>query len=297
MGLNCHTIAGQSGMDSESTEPCGLCRSCKKIAAGQHPDLIVDEPEQSRIKISAVRDLGNSLAVKPYEALTRVVIIDQAQAMNQQAGNALLKLLEEPPAKTILILIAVNTYSLLPTIVSRCQQIRFKPISFQILAEYLGRKGIAYEEAQTLGKLADGSFAKAKDLADAGWLSRREWIIRVTERLNSKKEGDHRAALCMAFSEMLARDKDVIDDALDLMTSWFRDIAVIKRGAQQVVNQDLLPRLQQAAQNCSMMGVLSSIGQLETARKKIKGNANIRLTMDILLLNIAQNCINDNAKE
>ena len=137
MGLNCHSIAGQSDMESESTEPCGLCRSCKKIAAGQHPDLIIVEPEQSRIKISAVRDLGNSLAVKPYEALKRVVIIDQAQAMNPEAGNSLLKLLEEPPDNTLLILIAGNTQSLLPTIVSRCQQVTFKPIPEYALAEHL----------------------------------------------------------------------------------------------------------------------------------------------------------------
>jgi DNA polymerase-3 subunit delta' len=171
MALNCKTIAGRQSMKNEPNEPCGTCRPCKKIAAGHHPDVITIEPEQSLIKISAIRDLGNALAVKPYEALQRVVVIDQAQAMNPQAGNSLLNLLEEPPAKTILILIAVNTYSLLPTIVSRCQQISFKPIPDQVLGEYLGQKGIPPEKADILGKLANGSYAKAQNLAETDWLA------------------------------------------------------------------------------------------------------------------------------
>ena len=284
--LNCQTIAGQPLMGYEPIDPCGTCRPCKKIAAGHHPDIIIVEPEQSRIKISAIRDLGNALAVKPYEALTRVVVIDQAQAMNPQAGNALLKLLEEPPAKTILILIAVNTYSLLPTIVSRCQQISFRPIPFQTLAKYLGQKDIPPEKAEILSKLANGSFAKAERLADTDWLSRREWITQVIERLGGNRQDNRRAALCMAFSEMLAKDRDAIADILELMTSWFRDLAVVKEGAENIINQDLLPRIRQAAQHCPTKTVLTNIGHLETARKKIEANANIRLTMDIMLMNL-----------
>ena len=214
-----------SRAEGEPIEPCGTCRPCKKIAAGHHPDVIIVEPEQSRIKISAIRDLGNALAVKPYEALQRVVVIDQAQAMNPQAGNSLLKLLEEPPAKTILILIAVNTYSLLPTIVSRCQQVSFKPIPDQTLAEYLRQKGIPPEKADILGKLANGSFAKAESLAETDWLGRREWVIRVFERLGDDKECGRRAALSMAFSEMLAKDQ-----RLDRRCSGISEILVQGHG-------------------------------------------------------------------
>ena len=289
MALNCHAIAGQSAKGRDPIEPCGTCRPCKKIAAGHHPDVIIVEPEQSRIKISAIRDLGHALAVKPYEALTRVVVVDQAQVMNPQAGNALLKLLEEPPAKTILILIAVNTYSLLPTIVSRCQQISFRPIPFQTLAEYLGQKGFPPAKAKILSKLANGSFAKAKRLADADWLSRREWIIQAMERLSGERQDHCRAAHSLAFSEMLAKDRDAIEDVLELMTSWFRDVAVVKGGSENIVNQDLLPRVRQAAQRCSNQTVLSNIGLLETARKKIEANANLRLTLDIMLMNFSKN--------
>ena len=297
MALNCHAIAGQSSVGSEPIEPCGMCRPCKKIAAGHHPDLIIVAPEESRIKIAAIRGLGNALAVKPYEALKRIVILDQAQTMNPQAGNALLKLLEEPPTETVLILIAVNTYSLLPTIASRCQQISFKPVPFQTIREYLGRQGVPPAKAEILSKLASGSFAKAEALAGTDWLERREWIIAVIERLGADRQDNRRAALALAFSEILAKDRHTIIDVLDLMTSWFRDVAVAKQGSENIINQDLRPRIRQAAQRCSTMAALSNIALLETARKKIDGNANIRLTMDIMLMNLSHHCVNTLAKD
>lgn len=284
--LNCQTNYGRQPAEIEPIEPCGQCRPCKKIAAGHHPDVIVLTPEQSRIKISAIRDLGHMLAAKPYEALQRVVIIDQAQAMNPQAGNSLLKLLEEPPADTTLILIAANTFSLLPTIVSRCQQLRFKPIPDQTLTEYLKQKGISPEQADILGKLANGSFARAKDLAETDWLKRREWIIRVFEHFGDQGEGNHRSALAMAFSERLAKDRDAIIGVLEFMKSWLRDMAVVKGGSENVINRDLLPRIRQAALRYSTTTVLADIDRLETARNKIEANANIRLTMDVMLMNL-----------
>ena len=234
--LNCRSIAGRLSQQGTSIEPCGTCRPCKKISAGHHPDVVILEPEQSRIKIAAVRDLANTLSVKPYEALKRVVVIDRAQTLNPQAGNALLKLLEEPPAETILILTAVNRYSLLPTIVSRCQQVSFKPIPDRTLAAYLGQKGVPPENAFTLGKLAGGSFAKADALAETDWLTHREWIVQMIERLDEGGRSSLQAALSMAFAQKLARDKDALDDALELMTTWFRDMAVVKGQSKNVVN-------------------------------------------------------------
>jgi len=108
-------------------KPCGICKSCRKIDSDNHPDIIRLKPSGPFIKIDQIRALCQTLAMKPYEAGMRVVIISEAQAMNPAAGNALLKMLEEPPARTILILVAAHPSDLLPTIVSRCQHIRFNP--------------------------------------------------------------------------------------------------------------------------------------------------------------------------
>ena len=286
MALNCQAHAGGQPTEGGTIEPCGKCRPCRKIIAGHHPDVIIVEPEQSQIKISAIRDLGNALAVKPYEAIQRVVIIEQAQAMNPQAGNSLLKLLEEPPEKTILILLAVNTYSLLPTITSRCQQVSFKPIPEKTLAEYLVSKGIPPENAEPLGKLSSGSYAKAISLVGTDWGGRREWITWVVDRLDSGEESGRQAALSMAFAEMLAKDREAILDALDFLKTWFRDMAVVKAGSDNIINKDLLNRVRQMAHRYSLSAMLSHIDRLETARKKIEANANIRLTLDIMLMTL-----------
>jgi DNA polymerase-3 subunit delta' len=117
-------------------------------------------------------------------------------------------------------------------------------------------------------------------------VGRREWIIRVIECLDGDRERGRRAALSMAFSEMLAKDRESIFDVLELLKSWFRDMAVVKAGSENVINKDLLPRIRQAAQRCGPMAILANIDRLETARKKIEANANIRLTMDVMLMNL-----------
>ena len=106
------------------TNPCGNCKPCRKIESKNHPDIIRIKPSGVFIKIDQIRALCQTLAMKPYEAGIRVVLISDAQAMNPAAGNALLKVLEEPPTGTILILVANHTADLLPTIVSRCRHIR-----------------------------------------------------------------------------------------------------------------------------------------------------------------------------
>ncbi|RJP92566.1 MAG: DNA polymerase III subunit delta', partial [Desulfobacteraceae bacterium] len=117
--------------------PCGACRSCKKIISGHHPDIIFIQSAGDMIKVDQIRALGDKLTRKPYEASKRVVIISDAHKFNTESGNTLLKTLEEPPEHTLFILIALQASDMLPTIVSRCQQIRFNPIHHESLATYV----------------------------------------------------------------------------------------------------------------------------------------------------------------
>ncbi len=284
--LNCQRVDEQGVAEDDAVVPCGKCRPCKKIASGHHPDIIVVAPEKSRIKIAAIRDLGRMLAVKPYEARQRVVIIDQAQAMNPKAGNALLKLLEEPPRKTFLILTAGNTYSLLSTVVSRCQQVKFKPIPEHSVVTHLEKKGVPHEEAAILGKLANGSFGKADSLADTDWVNRRQWILQVIEPQDAGKKDSGQAVRSLAFSEILARDREAILDTLEFMKSWFRDLAVVRADSDRVVNKDQLDRIRQTARRYRTPRLLSKIDVLEAAQKNIEANANIRLTLDVMMMNL-----------
>lgn len=284
--LNCRRTRKRWMVNGDAMVPCGKCRPCKKISSGNHPDIIVIEPEKSRIKIARIRELGHMLAAKPYEAMQRVVIIDQAQAMNPEAGNSLLKMLEEPPEKTFLVLTAGSTGSLLPTVVSRCQQIRFRPIPVDTLVKYLGQQGIPHGEAEILGRLANGSFGKAASLADTDWVSRRAWIIRIVEHHDQNKKSLLKSAEYLAFSEQLSQDRSNISDALEILQSWFRDLAVIRAGAGKVVNRDLIDRIKKAARRHRTPSLLSKIDVLEEARQKIEANANVRLTLDVMMMKL-----------
>ncbi|MGD9324924.1 MAG: DNA polymerase III subunit delta', partial [Desulfobacterales bacterium] len=167
--------------------PCGSCRSCRKIESKNHPDIIWIKPSGVFIRIDQIRTLCRTLAMKPYEAGMRVVLISDAQAMNPAAGNALLKVLEEPPTGTILILLANHTGELLPTIVSRCRQIRFNPISKRQMETVLVRKhGLDPENAMIIASMAGGSFSQALHMDSTNWINRRNWLISELDSLSTK---------------------------------------------------------------------------------------------------------------
>ncbi len=164
MALNCRNS------ERSPDNPCGQCRACRQILSGNHPDVPLIEPQGNLLRIEQIRKLLVSLAMKPFSARNRVVIVADAQAMNPEAANALLKMLEEPPADTTLILTALQKSDLLPTIVSRCRHIRFNPLGLQDLMTLLKSvPEIADEFAETAVTLSGGSFSKARQLAMPIW--------------------------------------------------------------------------------------------------------------------------------
>lgn len=142
-------------------EPDG-CPSCVKAARGVHPDLHLVEAEGNAIRIEQVRDLERELTMKPVEAGRRVAIIDEAQLMNQEAANTFLKTLEEPPPETHIVLVAEGRESLLPTVVSRCREVRFSALGRKDIEDFLVRReGLEAAEAERLARLSGGIFGRA----------------------------------------------------------------------------------------------------------------------------------------
>jgi DNA polymerase-3 subunit delta' len=283
MACNC------SGQDSDPGQPepdipCGHCKSCRKIETGNHPDIIRVTPSGPFIKISQIRSLCQTLALKPYEAKRRVVIITGAQGMNPAAGNAFLKMLEEPPLKTILILLATHTSDLLPTIVSRCQQIRFKPISREKLDSVLvDEHGIKPGEAMILATMAGGSISRALWMHRAQWVSRRNWLINEMEALTSGPVNR-----LLAFGEQLSKNKDSLQDSLEVMKSWLRDLVVSQMNAGRIINRDLIPEIQHVTQKMSVSALLDRIDTIQETQNAIHTGTNLRLAMEAMLLKLAR---------
>src|SRR6266446_5695569 len=151
------------GPSGETVDACGRCAACKRISRGVHPDVLIVEPGDSgSIKIDQVRDIDDRAAYRPFEGRRRAVIIDDADALVPAAQNALLKTLEEPPPSSVFILVTARPDSLLPTVRSRCSQIRFARLTSADVAEVLERNHkYPKREALAVAAAADGSVGRA----------------------------------------------------------------------------------------------------------------------------------------
>jgi DNA polymerase-3 subunit delta' len=276
MACNCQEKA-------ESLEPCGLCGSCRRILSKSHPDIIEITPSGPFIRISQIRELCEILALKPYEARIRMVIISDAQTMNTAAGNALLKLLEEPPERTVLILTATDRSDLIPTIASRCQHIRFNALPRERLAQILTEtRGLDPAAADLTAAMADGSITRALSLSDGRLLLKRDLLIKGIESLTLKETGK-----CLAFAVKMSEDRDDFLNSLDILEIWYRDMAVCKHNPAKCIFFDIADKTKKAASRHAEKDILSKFREIRTVRKNIAANANLRLTAETFVFKLA----------
>jgi len=299
MACNCQGVnpglkaEGRSNLDPDSPSgksdfntfgSCGVCKSCRKIGSGNHADIIRVRPSGAFIKIAQIRELAHTLTMKPYEAKIRVVIISDAQAMNPAASNALLKILEEPPGRTMLVLIATGKSALLPTIVSRCQCIGFNPISRKNMAVLLSKKhGLAPQAAAILAAMANGSYSRAQAMVRNNWLNRRKWLIDEISTLSVKNMGH-----LLAFAEKLSGDREEISETLEFIKVWFRDLIIARYDAGKIINQDVADKIKIAPEKVSVPLLLSKVDAVQQVQNRITAKTNIRLSMENLLIQLAQ---------
>jgi len=290
MVCNCAEVASQvsiirkssdqAAFREEITGPCGQCRSCRKILKGIHPDVILTIPTGSFIKIGQIRTLCRKLALKPYESKFRFAILSEADSMNPEAGNALLKMLEEPPDRTILILTAEQASDLLPTVVSRCLHIRLNPIPEKDLAVLLKEAhGMDNGEATAIARISGGSFSKAVSLHKQDWINRRDRLIREFESLSSKSTG-----MAISLAEKLSGKKELLPDCLDIFMTWLRDLLVYRYSPGRIIYRDLKDKIQREHGKLNAETLIARIEAVQEALKRIESNANVRLTLEIMIL-------------
>lgn len=277
MACNCQNSEDSSGYS------CGHCSACVRIADGSHPDVTMIYPEGGVIKIAAIRELGRVFSMKPFEGRMRVGILVDSHLMNLSAGNALLKILEEPPEKTLFVLTARQNSDSLPTIASRCQNVRFNPVSSSILSHALiKRHRFGEDEASIIAAMSGGSFSRAISMKKT-WISRRNWI---TDELMRLKESPFH--LILALSEKLAKNRDILFEALEIMLSWFRDITVFISEPAKVINRDRLEAIREVSEKYTFENLIHSMNAIRAAQKNIEAKANARLAMDNLLFLLRQ---------
>jgi DNA polymerase III subunit delta' len=284
MTLNCREQ--QLPLDN----PCGKCPSCRQILGGKHPDIPLIEPQANLLRIDQIRALLAALSMKPFSARHRVVIIAEAHCMNPEAANALLKMLEEPPLNTMLILTASQKTDLLPTIVSRCRHIRFNPLSPQDLMTLLQQASdVDAGYVPTAATLSGGSLSKARQLAMPVWQQRRNWVIRAAglDRPGPQGAAPPSMALALAFAGQLAQKKDMAQDLLDILKTWIRDLSIWPYHPDLVINSDYKSTIDKVRAGMNEKQLLAMWLAVEKAQKDIAARANLRLTIDVMALSLA----------
>lgn len=281
MALNCQK-------NTDKRTPCGQCPPCRQIVKGSHPDVLQIEPLGNYLRIDQIRGLLRILAMKPYAAEHRVVIIADAHAMNKEAANALLKVLEEPPSNTTLILTAPQKSDLLPTIVSRCRHIRFHPLASNDISSLLMEtEGIDKTFIETAAALSEGSLTKAKQLASTFWQQQRNWLIRAAGLDQPDCVGQRSMASALAFAAQLAQQKEQITELLGILKTWIRDLSIWPYYPQSVINGDYVEVLERMRSHLDDRQLLSLWHAVEKAEKDIEAKSNMRLTLDVMALSLA----------
>ena len=247
------------------------------------PDYINIYPDGNSIKIAQIRKLQTDIIIKPHKNY-KIYIINQADSMTIEAQNALLKTLEEPPEYAIIILITSNKEALLDTIKSRCEIIKFLPISILDLNNYLINKGIDKNRAQLLSTFARGSIEKAIELSEsADFAIMRDEIQTYIEVMLDKDIID----ILEIPTSMDKYKKDSIS-ILDMLINYFRDIMLIKENVDKsmLINIDKLTFLQNMSKKITYSQVSKIIDIIEDIKKKIRSNCNFNISIQVMALNI-----------
>ena len=287
-------------------EPCGACSHCRRLGRSigslpalreeateatddpvrlnlrLHPDVVLVEPwrtaTRTEIKVAQVRDLVGEAMGHPFEARARVFVIDEAHAMNEQAANALLKSLEEPPATSHLILVTGAPQALLPTIRSRCQALRMGPLPGPTLEAHLrDRCGLGAAEAHLRAALAGGSLGAALAFESEDYRELREDLLAILESAG-------RSADRLEAAERLA-ERDDAALALTALRSLLRDAAVLRLGAakETLLNADVADRLLPLSKGPVGERAAEVAAAAARTRIALRGNANKLLVMDLLM--------------
>jgi DNA polymerase-3 subunit delta' len=285
MALNCRA----AGNGVQSAEACGRCQPCRQILADNHPDIIQIAPRAGTLRIDQVRKLLGLLAMKPHSAKQRVVIIADSHSMNPEAANALLKVLEEPPANTTLILTAIQKSDLLPTILSRCRHISFHPLDEnELTAHLISARHVDDTVARQAAAMAAGSLVHAERMADMNWQRQRQWVIRASGLEAPVKAASRSMTEALAFSAQLSGRKDQVQELLDVLKIWIRDLIVWPYQPSLILNTDYQQRLgplRAALDDTCLLALWMSV---EKAQKAIAARANLRLTLDVMVISMSK---------
>ncbi|GAC1542409.1 MAG: DNA polymerase III subunit delta' [Herpetosiphon sp.] len=285
--------------ETVSPDPCGTCRGCRRVLHGNHPDVRTmslqeqasagKETTSRELKIDTIRAWQHDIDVRPFEAPCRVFILDDAETLTDQAANALLKTLEEPPPYAVLLLLAQGDGDLLPTIESRCQSLKLRPLPRGVVAAALRERATTLDpaEADLLAAWSGGRIGWALHVLDApGELDDLRDRIDRLAALHAAPLGDRFRWAEERAKEYRSNPMD-IDAWLSLWQTWWRDILLYSADyPTAATNNDRGPVLAAIAATVSLSAAHAFLRRLATARQQLRDNVNPQLVFEHLVLHL-----------
>jgi DNA polymerase-3 subunit delta' len=311
--LNCQNRTGEG-------ESCGECWSCRAIAEGRHPDVEMIAPETEQTKIDQMREMRQRAQYPPVRSPWKVIILERADTLNEDSASAILKILEEPPSYAVLLLLTRNISSVLPTIVSRCQVIRFRQSPADVLKDaLLDRFGADQEKAEFLSRYAEGRPGIAISLLeDEEFFARRDAILGLAQKAATSPDAlalrlaeDFRKSCAVATAKPKKKSKSAkktdeeseeaeastaksgrreIRQGFDSLILWYRDLlslALVGPDAP-VVNLDKRDELARSLPSVRTTHIRQILSSLIWAKRAIDGNANTQLITEVVMMRILQ---------
>ena len=295
-----YILTGEAGMGRKSianafamtllcekggSEPCMTCHSCKQVMSGNHPDLIyVKHEKPGSIGVDDVREqINDTIMIRPYSSYYKIYIVDEAEKMTVQAQNALLKTIEEPPSYAVIILITTNQEAFLPTILSRCVQMKLKPLKDFTIKSYLTQNlHIPERDADICAAFARGNLGKAIHLASSDEF--KELFQKVMVLVKNVGTMDI-SMLLDCIREMKEQNFD-IGEVLDLMQLWYRDVLMFKvtKDMNLLIFKDEYKMINETGEKVDYAGLEAILVAIDTARTRLNANVNMELAMELLLL-------------
>jgi len=274
--------------EDKGINPCGLCKSCIQAESKNHPDIIWVTHEKYSIGVDDIRSqLNNDIGIKPYSSPYKIYIIPDADKMTEQAQNALLKTIEEPPEYAIIMLLTNNMESLLPTIMSRCVTLNLKPVKAELIEKYLmERCKVPDYMARISARFSQGNVGKAiRYSSSEDFMELKDETLHILKYIDDMEIYEVVEAV-----RHLSEHKLEINDCIDLMQLWYRDVLMFKvtKDPNNLLFKDEYSFLSAQAKKRGYEELEDIIKAMDKAKKRLDANVNFDIAIELMLLSIKQ---------
>lgn len=274
--------------EEKDSKPCARCRSCIQAESGNHPDIIWVTHEKYSIGVDDIRkQVNQDIGIKPYIGPYKIYIIDEADKMTEQAQNAILKTIEEPPEYGIVILLVNNINHMLSTILSRCVRLDFKAVKEEEIVKYLMEvHSVPDYMAKLSAQFSQGNIGKAVRYGTSGeFLEIKEEVLHLLKYID-----DMRITEIIEAVKRLSEHKLKINDCIDLMQLWYRDVLMLKvtNDPNMLLFKDEYHFLLKQTKDSSYEQIETIIKAMDKAKIRLEANVNFDITMELMLLTLKE---------